>query len=65
MARSYCFSCGVELEDAASLAPICDRCQAELAGRARYFFVMREGARADGPLTEEQVAGQIKTGLLA
>lgn len=68
MARTYCFSCGADMEEVPGQEiPVCDSCQDEHGGDeapVATSYRIKRGGRSEGPLTPEQVIEQIKKGLL-
>ncbi|MCP4808634.1 MAG: tetratricopeptide repeat protein [Proteobacteria bacterium] len=71
MLRTYCFSCGTEMEDTGQDVPVCTACanesaadSGEISDDVRYRIKRGDG-RSEGPLTYEQVEDRIRKGLLS
>ncbi len=65
MVRTYCFSCGMEMEPVEGQpVPVCSACRAEHGAGQVQYLIRRGGGRPEGPLTEEQIREQLRKGLL-
>lgn len=70
MLRTYCFSCGTEMQDTGQDVPVCAACANDSAAdsgdapsEVRYRIKRGDG-RSEGPLTYEQIEDRIRKGLL-
>ena len=68
MARTYCFSCGADMDEVPGQEiPVCDACQDEHGDDGELgttSYRIKRGGRSEGPLTYEQIREQIVKGLL-
>ncbi len=67
MARTFCFSCGADMEEIpGQQIPVCGACWDEHGGGGPLStsYRIKRGGRSEGPLTPDQVIEQIKKGLL-
>jgi tetratricopeptide (TPR) repeat protein len=65
MVRTYCFSCGAEMEPIEGQPlPVCSACRAEHGDGEVQYLIRRGGGRPEGPLTEAQILEQLRKGLL-